>query len=443
MQVSAPATDTAPPGLSLPDPARLRRWAGLLTSLLAGQGAVQLLNVVTGFFLLRWLSVEAYAQFSIAFGFQSTLQWLAELGAGHSIVALTGDRGADRKTVGRYIRSALHFRKRLLLAVIPLAAVAFPLMTAKHDWGWGVQALLFVSVVGAVVFQGRASYYATPLLIHRRLGRFYRPQIFTAIGRLAVCFFLHLTSLLTSWTTAWTNSAVIAVQGWFYRRRSREWASVPRRSDPGCDREMRDYILPQLPWLIFTAFQGQISLLLATVFGQTRNIAEIAALGRLGQLFLILSTANSVLVAPYIAKVDGAKLARRYLQILCFAVAISLSLTVGAFAFPDPLLWILGAKYQNLRLEIGWAVAVACVGYVNTVMMTMHSARKWVYWWWGILHIFVVLAAQAACILLLDLSSTFNVLYFSLISSGATLAALILGGAYGFSYGPPKSLVRS
>jgi O-antigen/teichoic acid export membrane protein len=421
----------------------VQRWAGLITSFLAGQGTVQLINLITGFFLLRWMSIESYAQFSIAFGFQSTLQWMVELGATHSIIALTGDRGKDKEIVGRYIRSAIYFRKRLFLAAVPLAIIAFPLVTSKHHWDWRIQLLLFISIVSALFFQGFASYYSAPFLINQRIKQYYQPQIFTSIARLAVCFLLRFASLLTSWASAWTNSAVIAVNGWLYRRKASDLVSVPKQADPKCNREMVNYILPALPWLIFSAFQGQISLLLITIFGQTRNIAEIAALGRLGQLFLVLGAFNSIVIAPYIAKVARPQLARRYFQILSGAFTISIFLTAISFIFPEPLLWILGDKYQNLRVEIGWAVAMSCVGYVNTVMMTMHSARKWIYWWWGSLNIITSIIIQIICIFLFDLSSTLNVLYFSLVATLATFAMLILGGVYGFVYGPPRRLRES
>src|SRR2546429_7619042 len=102
MQVPAAAQLPIRSGHSVLTSSRVQRWAGLITSFLAGQGLIQLLNVVTGFLLLRWMSVESYAQFSIAFGFQSMLQWLVDLGTVGAIVALVGNRGKEREVVGKY-----------------------------------------------------------------------------------------------------------------------------------------------------------------------------------------------------------------------------------------------------------------------------------------------------------------------------------------------------
>jgi O-antigen/teichoic acid export membrane protein len=439
MQIPTPSALPVRSGITSINLSRLRRWRGVLFSFLIGQGSVQALNLITGFFLLRWMSVEAYAQYSVAFSFQSTLGLLVDLGFSGSIIALVGERGADSEVIGRYIRSAKHFRTRLFIIMIPLGAVAFPLFTAKHNWPLATQALLFISIGIALYFQGWISFYSTPLLITQRVNQYYRPQILTAAGRNITCFILHLASALSSWAAAWVNAAVIAVNSLLYRKESKHLIAEPVGIDSQSNREMLRYLSPLIPGIIFTAFQGQISILLITWFGQTRTVAEVAALGRLGQLFLLLGAFNAVIISPYIAKVARDHLARRYLQIIGTATVISIALCLAAFLFPDPLLWILGPKYQNLRTEVSWLVAVSCLNYVGGVMWTMHSSRKWIYWWGTVAYISLLLVTQIICVSVMNLSTTLNVIYFSLITSSVVMLIHIATGAYGFIYGPPKS----
>jgi hypothetical protein len=386
------------------------------------------------------MSVESYAQFSIALGFQSMLQWLVDLGTVGAIVALVGDNGNEKETVGKYIRSAKYFRNRLFCVAVPVAAVAFWFLTFKHHWHWTLKALLFSSIAGTLYFQGLASFYSTPLLINQEIGRFYKPQIISSLWRLALSFILKLSSALLAWTSAWTNSTAVLIHSLIYWNESRHLVDEPKKSEPSANREMLHYVAPTIPWIVFTAFQGQISLFLITWFGQTRNIAEVAALGRLGQLFLILAASNGVIIGPYIARVSSLQLRTRYVQILAVAIVISLACCTVAFLMPEPLLWMLGSKYGNLRREIGWAVAGSSVGYVGLVMLTMHNARKWVYWWWSTAHIAIILTTQLVCLMLLDMSSTVNVLYFSLIGNISALLILFAVGLFGFRYGSPKRL---
>ncbi|HVQ36874.1 MAG TPA: hypothetical protein VMS31_05050 [Pyrinomonadaceae bacterium] len=386
------------------------------------------------------MSVESYAQFSIAFGFQTTLTWLVDLGTAGSIVALVGNRVDDKEVIGKYIRAAKHLRHRLLIVAIPIAAVVFWVLTSRHQWSGTLRVLLFLSVVGTLLFQGWTLFYSTPLLINQNIGSYYKPQVIGSIWRLVVCLVLKASAALFAWTTAWVGAGTVLLQGLIYRKQARALVVEPGKSDPVLNTEMLRYLAPAMPWVIFTAFQGQISLFVITWFGQTRNVAEIAALGRVGQLFLLLGMANAVVISPFIARLQPEQLLRRYLQIAGCALLIASTLCVAAFLFPQPLLWLLGPKYENLTREIGWAVAGSCVGYVGSVLLVMHNARKWIYWWWSTTHIAVLLIAQIACVFLLNLASTRDVLYFFLIINLTALFVLVMVGVYGFAYGPPKRL---
>lgn len=410
---------------------RFKRWTALISVFLAGQGSVQLINLVSGFLLLRWLSVEAYAQYSVAFGFQNTLGLLVDLGFSGSIIALVGDRAFDKEVVGTYIRSAKHFRNRLFTILIALAAIAFPLVTSKQNWDWTTQLLLFVSIVSSLFFQGWVSYYSPPLLINQRLKQFYQPQIVCAFGRIVLCFTLYLTSALTSWTTAWVSSAVVAINGFLYRRSATALIIEPINSNPKINREMLKYISPLIPVITFSAFQGQVSLVVITIFGQTKSIAEVAALGRLGQLFFLLCTFNSVIVAPYIAKVARPNLAKKYFQLLGGTVTIAIILSLIAILFPQPLLWVLGHKYQNLKTEVGLVVITASINYVANALNAMNSGSKFIYWWASAFEITLLVLVQLICVSVMDLRTTLHVIQVSLIVSGTAAGLHLLIGSYG------------
>lgn len=418
---------------------RFKHRFSLIANFIAGQGSVQILNLATGFLLLRWLSIEAYAQYSVAFGFQCTLGILIDLGFSSSIIALVGDRGSDKAIVGAYIRAGKYFRYRLFIILIPLAAIAFPLITFKQHWDWRTQILLFISIISSLFFQGWVSYYSAPLLINQRLKEFYQPQIVGASSRILLNFTLYSILGLSAWIAAWLNSAAIAINSLLCRIASTSFIIEPKHSDSIIQREMLKYLSPFIPSIIFTALQGQISLLLITLFGETKTIAEVAALGRLGQLFLVLTAFNSVVIEPYIAKVARQYLVKRYFQVLGTAILISLTLCILAFLFPQPLLWLLGSKYQDLQLEASWIVVVSCINYISGVMWTMHSARKWVYWWHSTLYIMLILLTQVVYVVLFKLDTTLNVIYFSLATSGVTAITHIIGGIYGFMHGYRKA----
>jgi len=412
---------------------KINYWTGLIVSFLVGQGSVQILNLVSGFLLLRWLSVEAYAQYSIAFGFQSTLGILVDLGFSGSIIALVGDRIADKEVIAAYVSAARYFRNWLSILLIPIGLLVFPTITAKHEWDWTTQILLLGSIVSSLFFQGWVSYYSPPLLMHKQLKEFYKPQILSSGFRFLLCLILYLTSTLTAWAAVWVNSTALLINGYFYKASARKWMTENLIPNQKFRHEMLAYLSPLIPGIIFTAFQGQISLFITAWFGQSQNIAAVAALGRVSQLFVLLSTFNGIIIAPYIAKLPHYDLLKRYLQVLGVAVLVSISLSTFAFFFPEPLLWIMGARYQHLHIELSWTILATCISYIGGVMWTMHSARKWIYWWGSFLYISLLLITQILCVNVMDLSTTLNVVYFSLITTFPVLFIHILTSIYGFN----------
>lgn len=399
-----------------------------------GQPVVQVLNFITGFLLIRWLDVKEFAMFGIALAFQSTITQLTDLGFAGSIIALAGSRGHDPKVLGGYLRTARHWRSRLQWAMLLLAAVAFPLIVWKQTWSASIKVLLFLSVALGLLFQNW-NMYGTPLLVHRELRKYYAPQILGAVLRLALCAALHAVGLLSAWAAAFSAALLLGYTGISYRRSSRSYIQEPLQSPPEYNVEMLRFLSPIIPAAVFVALQGQILIGIIAVFGSTQNIAEVSALGRIGQLFVILQAFNTVFIQPYIARVSLSILSRRYLQILGVALVIAAVIATLGFVFPRPLLWLLGQNYSGLQNEIGLVVLNGCLCYVGTVMLTMHSARRWIFWWTTIVYIGSTVIVQILCIATMNLSQTHSVVWFGLITAFVGLGLQIAVGIYGFTDG--------
>jgi O-antigen/teichoic acid export membrane protein len=414
----------------------IKHWLGIFASFLAGQGSVQVINLITGFFLLRWMSIDDFAQLSVVLGFQTTVGTLIDVGFSSSITALVGERFRDKAIVGTYIKAARKFRNKSFSVIIPLAGIAFHLIAAKHKWLWYEEVLLFGSIVASLFFQGWVACYSQPLLMHRQISEYYRPQFIGSVSRFVIVYILYIGSALSAWVNAWISTGVIVINGLFYRYNATKFIITPEKNDAHISSEMFSYISPLLPNIVFIAFQGQISLLIITFFGQTKSIAEVAALGRLGQVFVLLGGFNGIVIEPYIAQLDRKVLPQRYFLILSVGIFISSIICTIGFAFPLPLLWLLGSKYQDLQLEVGWVVAGACLNYIGGIMWTMHSARKWIYWWVSFAYIGIMLLVQVICLAIMDLHTTIGVVHFSFISTAAAILISISNAIFGFIYGP-------
>ncbi len=418
--------------MDFPDRGKLLSWTRKIVTFLLNQGGIQLLSLCTGLLVLRWMSVESYAQYSVAFGFQGSVGMLIDLGFTGTIISLVGARIHEPAVIGKYIRSALHFRTRGFLLGLPVGLAAFWWITGRQHWPWGLRLGLFCSVMFTLYFQGWSSCYAGPLIMHQRFGPYYRTQFAGGVFRLAATALLHFVSLLTAATGAWVNALVMALSGNLYRRYSRDLVQEPDRPDPAANREVIRLAAPTIPPVIFTAFEGQVMLFLVTYFGKSHNIAEVAALGRLTQILLVIQAFNELVIHPYIARLPRAKVLGRYCLFAAGGVAMTLGLWAVSLLCPQLLLLVVGPKYAHLRRELPWSVAGWALYYLSGLLWAMHSGRKWVFWWHTTSYCVGMVVAQAAGVYFFDLSTTMGILRFGLLGSGASLLVQVAGGVYGF-----------
>jgi O-antigen/teichoic acid export membrane protein len=416
----------------LPNRARWRFWAGHLGRFGAWQLASQALQFLTGFLLVRWMSIEAYAQYGVALSFQNMLNLLIDLGFSSSIIALVGERIHDREFVGQHIRAARAQRNGLLLILGPLSACGFFWLARAHEWPLGTSILLFSSILGLLFFQGWASCYAPPLLMHQQLGPLYRPGVALNAAKLAASGLLHLLAALSATAVCWINALTTMVTGWLYRASARPYLAEPATPDLATVRAIRRYVMPLAPGMIFYAFQGQIQVFLISVFGQTQSVAEVTALGRLGQLFLFLGAFNTNILAPYIARISVTQLAVRYFQAIVLAVTLGLVLSAAAFFFPAPFLWLLGAKYSGLQHELFLSIVTASLSFVSGTLYSLNNARRWVYHWTSAANIIGLIALQSVLVAIMDLRTTEAVMRFSVAAALLPLLVFAATALYGY-----------
>jgi hypothetical protein len=210
----------------------------------------------------------------------------------------------------------------------------------------------------------------------------------------------------------------------------------PKTFDPIANREVIQYVLPAIPAVIFSAFQIQIALLLIGIFGQTSSIAQVAALGRINQFFLILTTFNIVVIEPRIAKLGRDRLLKVYIQLISLACILAAIVSWISFKFPQPFVWLLGPKYEGVSNVIGLSVMTACVSYVANLFWLMNRARKWLFWRGTLLEIALTLTVDIVFVFTQGVRTTRNAVLFTFASALCGLCAHVYITYYGFQKGP-------
>lgn len=416
----------------LPSKSRCMRALAVCSKFFLGQGALQSVQLISGFLLVRWLTIEAWAQYGLASGLQLTMATLMDLGISSTIVPLIGENVHDNELMGRYVRAAVHLRKKSFWILTPITCVLFFAMAQRHHWGMPVVFLLLASIVIALFASGYISCYSPPFFVSGRLSEFYRPQTFSAFLRLILFAICWVAGVLNAWIASAVYAFTSLINGYLLRHGSRKYLTWPERDSASVDREVLQYILPAAPAIIFSAFQLQISLFLVSFFGNTYAVAQIAALGKLGQLFAVLTTFCVVIVEPFVARLSRERLFPIYAKLMILSILLASPIVFVAFAWPSLPLWVLGPNYANLQALVGWIVLAWCINSIAGLMWIMNRARKWLFWRGSFFEIVVLLGVQVIFVLAVGVRTTREAVFFTLVSSLCYLASHAYVAVIGF-----------
>jgi O-antigen/teichoic acid export membrane protein len=397
----------------------------LLSRFVTIELAVQAIGLVSGLFLIRILDKSEYAYFTIANSLQSTMNLLADMGIGTSLSALGGKIWQDRYRFGQLINTALRLRYYLagisVLAITPI--LLWMLIRAGASFPYACLITLIVLI--GLNFQLTSGVLEVVPRLHSQIDRIQHLNLLSTISRfllLGVAYLIFVNAAVA----VMTMSVVLGIQRIVWGR----WANESFDKTASISLENKGFILKTTksvaPSTIFFCLQGQIIVLLVSIFGNTQSIAEVGALGRLAVIFSVANSVMATVVLPGFSKCQiKAKLRRRYLQVLGVFVFFGIFLIGVTVFFPNQILWLLGEKYDHLEDALLLMVISTVVTSIVSVMSSMNLARAWVEHIW--IEIPIRLSLQVVLLLSLDLSSVNGVLLFSLISNlSPFLANLIL-----------------
>jgi O-antigen/teichoic acid export membrane protein len=432
--LNSPQPTTLNPQLSGQWP-RLKQWSLRLAEFGFVQGLVQLLGAVAGLLIVRTLTKQEYALYAIANSMQTAGNMLADLGIGIGLRSIGGRVWNDRQRFGQLLNTALGLRKRFAVVALGVTLPVAAWMLWRNGASTVTLILLTAAIAAAVIPLLSSGVWNASLQLHGEYRRIQKLDFANAALRLVMLGGLALTKM-----NALLAVVVGAIGNWFQVFWQRRWvreksdSAAPLNSDDR--REMLRLSRKWMPNVIFYCLQGQITLLILTLFGNTTGVADITALGRIAMLFAVFSVTFGNVLAPRFARCqDPKRLPRLYLLLVGGTVLVLAPMLLVAWLFPESFLWLLGDKYVSLGNECGWVVAAGCVTQVCAVVFTLNSSKAWIrFQSWGFIP--AILGAQVIAALLLDLRQFHDVLIFNLVSAAAPLPIYAADAWHGMKRNP-------
>ena len=262
---------------------------------LTTQGIAVTARLIYGFLCVRLLPIPEYAKFTVVFGFLGTLVLLTDIWFSGTLLPLVGRRTDDRQLIADYVASIRQLVHWLYLLTAPATIVFYPLLVRNQHWGWPVVAAMVAILLVASWCDRVSGAYGAVLIVCRDRGAWYRVQIIASLSCLALLGVVWALGGLNAFSAILISVVCNIYIALSYFFRARSVLGVAGHPSKEKQKEIIHLGLPNMPTVIFYAFQGQISLLLITWFGHTAALASVGALGRLGQIFVLLGYMNPLL----------------------------------------------------------------------------------------------------------------------------------------------------
>ncbi len=394
-----------------------RHWGRLIVGFMSGQILIQIINLATGLLILRLLSLQEYAIYTLASLLLSAAAIGSDMGVSQGVVSIGATRRGDMTALGRLIASATFMRRVSFAFLVPVVAVLAYFVLGPI----GIDTTISIAlVILATVWIQQAVTVRTSLLnIHHDskgltwTGLSGGITRFLAVLGLCTVAPYAITALLVNFIGVCVSAFVIGRMGGKYLEPA---VSHTRQYQE----ELRKFIVPLIPGVVYFLLQGQISTYLLALGSNMNAVAEVGALGRLGQILGLLTLLNGYFIQPYFARISDKRMfARRAVQAASAAVAILALLTLSVYSFPKLWLLILGPNYQGLSDELLLAMAGAELSILGGLVYTLVIATRVTHgqWW----QIVVGLSAQFAFILFVGVRTTSDALLLNLIPSATYL----------------------
>jgi hypothetical protein len=401
-----------------------RRRLLRLASFSSAQVMVQMLGFLAGLLLVRVMVPTDYGHYTALMTLVGLGTVLLDLGLSAAMLSLGGRHHAEPVPLARLLADAQRMQRRLTVwLALPLALVGFALL---HQQGLqaGPAALLVSLCLLTSGFNARNAVAVGVLRLRGDVAQQQRLELGVHAARVAVIAAAALGPI--SLAVAALTMVVPTVLMTLALARVLGRCLVAETAGGGFEAGLAAAVRRQAPNSLYYCLSGQLPVWLVAWFGQTQQVAEVGALGRLALLFTVVGSVLAALVMPYFARPRSvAELRSAFLLINALFLALTLLLAGLAVTVPSSLLWLLGPKYLHLVDETVWMVLAASLSAWSGAIYAMGAARAWVTPGWLVIP--VGAASLTLTVMWVDVSTVAGAFQ---LNTAAAAAAMVLVLAY-------------
>lgn len=359
----------------------------LVSKFLSGNLALQVLGLITGIAIVRGLSVQEYAEYSVYVGLLFALISVSDSGMSGTLLSLGAKVAHSNVNLGRLMKAGLRARRKLGAIVTIFGSALLCIMLSANG------ASSFTVVTAVILLAGtlQAVFTRGVWQVHFRIHfRAIAAQKILVIGAL-----LRLVLVLPTWH--WSELGVVyilvatALSYWAEALLMHRLAlkDLPRYSGRvrAYEKELGLSIRKVLPMNLTNLARGQLFIGLITFLGAASVIAEVNALSRYALAFSIVNAVVLELVAPKIARHQ--KSVYTVLKWMGTAMLIYAAIAIAGIVLlqlSSPwLLGLLGDPYKELVREFFIINIGAALINMAMALGVLNQSQNWISGSWTLM----------------------------------------------------------
>ncbi|NML63655.1 polysaccharide biosynthesis protein [Hymenobacter sp. RP-2-7] len=418
------------------------QWSKLIVITGGSQVVIQLASLICGILIIRLLSTQEYALYTLANTMLGTMIMLADNGISSGVMAEAGKVWLNKEKSGIVLATGLRLRNKFAIYTLIITLPILGSLLIKNNATWIGMILITLSIIPAFFAALSDNLLEIAPKLHQDINSLQKNQIEVSILRLILNTVLILIFPFTF--IALIANGIPRIYGNYKLKKiSSKFIDSNNSIDYAIEREVMKAVKRTLPIVIYHCLSGQISIWLISLFGTTSNIAQYGALGRLSVIFSIFSTLFSTLVVPRFSRMEITTkvLLKRFSLIQLSTTILSLIILFCIWLLSNQMLWILGNKYKSLNTELILMSINGCLGFMTGISSQLIISRGWFmkpYYLMG-LNFF----SSIIFITVFHNASLISILYFNIILSLLTYLLNTMFGFFQISKFNSLSLINS
>ena len=407
---------------------RISSWVRLVGVTGTAQVGVQAIGLLCGVLVIRMLSTEEYAMYTLANTMLSTMVMLANAGIPIAVMAEGGKVWQDKAKLGEVLVTGFNFRKKFAMVSL---IVGIPILCYLLYRNNASPLMIGLIVLGLIpVFYTQLSDVLLQIApkLKQDIVPLQKNLVLVNLGRLFLLG-ISLIAFPLAFVAIFSASIPQVLGNRNLKKITRGYADWNQKPSVVLKDKMAKTVKRVLPEAIYYSISGQITIWILSLFGSTTAIAEIGALGRIAMIINLVSIIFGMLITPRFARLANvfALLLKRYVQVQILVFFIFCLLIGIVYIFSTQILWVLGPQYADLKYELFLAVIGSSFGVFSGIVFSLYSSRGWVMN--PAISIPISIATISVAIWATDVTSLIGVLWLNIIVGAIQL---LIHSGYGF-----------